>query len=200
MLKTGMKKATTSNKESASELEENIVAELEKLRQKLEELWLSRQTEVSKEWDRTLPFADYFVDRWRKAELLGFGEGSSVYDNSLIIGQVSVGKNTWIGPNTILDGSGGLTIGDNCSISAGVQVYTHDSIEWALSSDNKPLDKAPTIVGNNCYIGPNVVIAKGITIGDRCVIGANSLVLYDIETGSKAHGTPCKIVGKSCQE
>lgn len=193
-----MKDNTKPNKESASELEENIVAELEKLRQKLEELWLLRQAEVSAKWDRTLPFSDYFIDRWRKAELLGFGEGSSVYDNSLIIGQVSVGKNTWIGPNTVLDGSGGLTIGDNCSISAGVQVYTHDSIGWALSSGDKELEKAPTIIGNNCYIGPNVVVAKGITIGERCVIGANSLVLDDVEPESKAYGNPCKIVGRSC--
>lgn len=195
-----MKKKTTSNKESVSDLEKNIVSELEKLRQQLEELWLCRQTDVLKKWDRTLPFADYFVDRWQKAELLGFGEGTSVYDNSLIIGQVTVGKNTWIGPNTVLDGSGGLTIGDNCSISTGVQIYTHDSIEWALSSNNKPLEKAPTVIGNNCYIGPNVVIAKGVTIGDRCVIGANSLVINNIKSDSKAHGSPCKIVGGSCRE
>ena len=46
---------------------------------------------------------------------------------------VTVGAGTWIGPNTLLDGTGGLSIGASCSISAGVQIYTHDSVMWALS-------------------------------------------------------------------
>jgi acetyltransferase-like isoleucine patch superfamily enzyme len=73
--------------------------------------------------DRFLPMGEYFGDRWARAEYYGFGEGSSVYDSAIIIGDVRVGKNTWIGPNVILDGSGGLTIGDFCTISAGVQIY-----------------------------------------------------------------------------
>lgn len=76
-------------------------------------------------FDRGLPFADCFVDRWEKAEALGFGKGTSIYDSSLVLGDVKVGENSWIGPNTVLDGSGGLEIGSNCSISAGVQIYSH---------------------------------------------------------------------------
>lgn len=161
----------------------------------IKEFWLKRRKEIARKWDRTLPFGDYVVDRWEKAKLLGFGEGTSIYDNALVIGIVSVGRNTWIGPNTILDGSGGLSIGDNCSISAGVQLCSHDSVQWALSAGKAEYEKAPTSVGNNCYLGPNVVVGKGVTIGDRCVIGANSLVLEDIPTGSKAFGTPCRVVG-----
>jgi NDP-sugar pyrophosphorylase family protein len=77
---------------------------------------------VQLRWNRRLPFADYIVDRWEKAKALGFGEGSSIYDSALVLGDVRVGKNTWIGPFTVLDGPGGLEIGDNCSISAGVQI------------------------------------------------------------------------------
>ena len=86
-----------------------------------------------KEFNRVLPYGDYFVDRWEKAKYLGFGEGTSVYDNVIVFENVKVGKNTWIGPNVILDGSGGLEIGNNCSISAGVQIYSHDSVYWAIS-------------------------------------------------------------------
>ena len=163
----------------------------------LEQYWLLRQQEVDLQWKRTLPLADYVVDRWQKAKLLGFGEGTSIYDSALILGDVFVGKNTWIGPNTVLDGSGGLSIGDYCSISAGVQIYSHDSIQWALSSGKAEYEKAPTSIGNNCYLGPNVVVAKGITIGSRCVIGANSLVLHDIPSCSKAYGSPCRVMGTS---
>jgi acetyltransferase-like isoleucine patch superfamily enzyme len=173
------------------------VPEVEELEELLKQLWLARQSEVAAKWERTLPFADYIVDRWKKAETLGFGEGASVYDSALIFGEVEVGENTWIGPHTILDGSGGLVIGDNCSISAGVQIYTHDSVQWALSGGDAPLEKAQTYVGNNCYVGPNAIIQKGVSIGDQCVIGANSLVLSDIPSGSKAYGTPCKVTGSS---
>ena len=63
-----------------------------------------------------------------------------------------------------------------------------------LSAGNVSISQAPTSIGSNCYIGPNVVIVMGVTIGDGCVIGANSLVLSDIPAGSKAFGTPCRVV------
>src|SRR5947208_2266498 len=95
----------------------------------LRRLWRERRDEVDASFSRTLPFGDYVVDRWEKARALGFGEGASIYDSALVIGKVSVGKQTWIGPGVVMDGSGGLTVGSFCSISAGVQIYTHDTIE-----------------------------------------------------------------------
>lgn len=167
--------------------------QIERLLELLEKLWAKRRLEVVDRWQRTLPFADYIVDRWGKAKALGFGEGVSVYDSVLVFGDVQVGPKTWIGPFVILDGSGGLSIGANCSISAGVQIYSHDSVKWATSGGEAQYEYAKTTIGNNCYIGPNTVIAKGVVIGDGCVIGANSLVLHDIPAGSKAYGMPCSV-------
>ena len=144
-------------------------------------------------FNRSLPLGDCFVNRWEKAKALGFGEGTSVYDNVLILGDVKIGKNCWIGPNVVLDGSGGLTIGDNCSISAGVQVYSHDSIKWAISGGKEDYEYAKTIIEDNVYIGPNVIIEKGVKIGNRVIIGANSFVNCDIPSDSKAYGNPVKI-------
>lgn len=152
----------------------------------------SRRDEVNSQFRRTLPFGDYVVDRWEKARMLGFGEGTSVYDSAHIFGEVEVGRDCWIGPFTLLDGSGGLAIGNNCSISAGVQIYSHDTVEWAVSGG--AVTRAPTRIGNNCYIGPNAVITKGVEIGDGAIIGANSLVLSSVPAGAKAYGTPARIV------
>lgn len=170
---------------------------LETLLQDLRAMWLRRRREVAAKFNRSLPLADYVVDRWEKARELGFGEGSSVYDSVLVLGDVKVGANTWIGPFVVLDGSGGLTIGSNCSISAGVQIYSHDTVDWAVSGGRAPTTHAPTSIGDRCYIGPATVIAKGVRIGDGCIVGANSLVLADIADGSKAFGTPCRVVGKA---
>lgn len=161
---------------------------------------LQRRLDVRTRFNRVLPVGDYFSDRWEKAKALGFGEGSTIYDSSLVFGDVTVGEHTWIGPFTILDGSGGgLTIGSHCSISAGVQIYTHDTVQRSLSGGKQPIDVASTRIGSNCYIGPNTVIAKGVSIGDNVVIGANSLVNKDIPAGKKAFGTPCRIVGNSAE-
>ncbi len=167
------------------------------LLQELKNFWLHRRREVAERFNRTLPFGDYIVDRWEKAKELGFGEGTTIYDSSLVLGDVRVGKNTWIGPFTILDGSGGLEIGSNCAISAGVQIYSHDTVGRSASGGVAPVVRAGTKIGSDCYLGPNVVIAKGVSIGDKAVIGANSLVLTDIPEGSKAFGTPCRVVGTS---
>ena len=134
-------------------------------------LFKKLRSEKKEKFDRVLPFGDYFSDRWEKAKFLGFGEGSTVYDSCLVLGSVVVGKNCWIGPYTILDGSGGLIIGDNCDISAGVHIYTHDTIDRVIK--NEKIKIAPVQIGNNCYIGPNAIIAKGVTIGDFVVVGAN---------------------------
>lgn len=163
---------------------------------KLLNLWKQLNNDVQQKWHRHLPFAEYFIDRWEKARCLGFGEGTSIYDSSLVLGTVKIGSNTWVGPFTVLDGSGVLEIGSYCSISAGVQIYTHDTVQWSLSGGEKSAEKATTKIGSRCYIGPNTIITKGITIGDGCIIGANSLILNDIPENSKAYGNPCKVVTK----
>ena len=161
----------------------------------LREFWRLRHRAILTQWKRSLPLGDCVVDRWERAKELGFGPGSSIYDSALVLGEVKVGRNTWIGPGVILDGSGGLEIGDFCSISAGVQIYTHDSVAWATSGGAKSLERAPTRIGSCCYLGPQTIVGKGVEIADRCVIGANSLVLHSIPGGSKAFGTPCRVVG-----
>lgn len=191
-----MSNRTTTPPNSPNSARRVTVGRLAELMEELQALLAQEMGTVQRRWQRALPFADYVVDRWQKAKALGFGEGSSIYDSALVLGDVKVGTNTWIGPFTVLDGSGGLVIGDNCSISAGVQIYSHDTVDWAVSGGRAKAANAPTRIGNNCYIGPNTVVAKGVSIGNGCIVGANSLVLADIEAGSKAFGTPCRTVGK----
>ncbi len=159
---------------------------------KIIKLFYTKREEINKKYNRVLPFGDYINNRWEKAKYLNFGEGTSIYDSSLVLGNVSVGKECWIGPFTVLDGSGGsLIIGDNCDISAGVQIYTHDTVDRVIYK--KEITKASVSIGNNCYIGPNVVISKGVKIGNNVVIGANSFVNQDIPDNKKVHGTPVKL-------
>jgi acetyltransferase-like isoleucine patch superfamily enzyme len=145
---------------------------------------------------RDLPLEELLFDRWERARSLGFGERASIYHNSYVYGDVRVGANTWIGPHTLLDGSGGLTIGSHCNISAGVQIYTHDTVRRTLSAGKLGIDRVPVSIGDCCYIGSNSVIAKGVTIGHHCVVGACSFVNRDVPAFSVAAGIPCRTVGE----
>ena len=168
----------------------------ERLLAALRELHASREADVLAVCQRSLPLADYIVDRWERARTLGFGAGSSVYDQALVLGDVEVGEKTWIGPGTVLDGSGGLRIGATCSISAGVQIYTHDSVRWALSGGAAEYEHAPVTIGDHCYIGPCTIVTMGVTIGRHCLVGAHSLVNRDLPDYSIAYGVPCRAVGR----
>ena len=148
------------------------------------------------QYDRVLPSGDAFFDRWEKAKKLGFGEGTSVYDNALVIGKVSVGNDCWIGPNTIVDGSGELKIGNNCTISAAVHIYTHDNLKKTLSGGQLPIENAPVAIGKNTYIGPHSIISMGVTLGDQCVVAANSFVNKSFPKNSIVAGNPAKRIGE----
>jgi acetyltransferase-like isoleucine patch superfamily enzyme len=166
--------------------------ELERFFRKFQLLKQSLSDAMIEHHNRSLPLMDIFFDRWERARWLGYGEGTSVYDSCCIFGNVKIGMNTWIGPFTVLDGSGGLEIGNSCSISAGVQIYSHDSVRWAISGGREKYEYAATKIGDNCYVGPNVIIAKGVAIGDGSIIGANSFVNKSFSAGSKIGGSPAR--------
>jgi len=143
-----------------------------------------------------LPFADGLFDRWERARRLGFARDASIYDSACVFGDVSVGAGTWIGPWVMLDGSGGgIRIGSTCSLSAGVHVYTHDTVLWALSGGKAATRKAAVSIGDRVYIGSQSVIGRGVTIGDMCVIAANSFVNRNVPARCIVGGTPAKAIG-----
>jgi acetyltransferase-like isoleucine patch superfamily enzyme len=145
--------------------------------------------------NRSLPFNEEFTDRWDRAKKLGFGEGTSIYDNSYVYGEPKVGSKCWIGPITVIDGSGDLEIGDGCTISAGAQVYSHDNVLQTISKGAVPIERAKTTIGNHVYIGPNAVITKGSNIGNHCVVGAFTMIKGNIPDNSVVVGTPGRIIG-----
>ena len=157
----------------------------------LRSLMSTLRREKREQYHRHVSIGDLINDRWEIARDYGFGEGTSCYDNVLILGDVTTGKNCWIGPNVVLDGSGGgLLIGDYVDISAGVHIYTHDTVKRALSGGTAEVEYAPTRIGSRVYIGPQSIIQKGITIGDGVVIGAMSLVNRDVPSNSRVWGIP----------
>ena len=107
---------------------------------------------------------------------------------------ISVGHNFYANFNLVILDESSVTFGDNVFIAPNCSFYTAghpiDPIER-----NKGLEYAkPISVGNNVWIGGNVCVLPGVTIGDNCVIGAGSVVVKDIPANSVAVGNPCKVI------
>lgn len=165
--------------------------------QLFDQLMESRRADMKTKFNRVLPSGELIFNRFDKAGCLHAGEDSSVYDTSVIMGDVEIGKHVWVGPYTILEGiNARLHIGDFVSINAGVMIYTHDSTKYYLSGGTEKFCKGDVFIGNNVVIGTMSMISCGVTIGNHCVVGANSLVNSDIPDYSIAAGTPARIIGK----
>lgn len=163
----------------------------------LRRLYVERDQELREKYSRSLSLGDALFDRWERAKRLGFSEGASIYNSASVFGDVKVGENTWIGPYVVLDGSGGgIVIGGNCSISAGVHIYTHDTVHWALSGGLLPFRQGPVVIGDCCYIASQCVIAAGVAIGRRCVVAANAFVSDDVLDGTIVSGTTARPIGR----
>jgi acetyltransferase-like isoleucine patch superfamily enzyme len=149
--------------------------------------------ETSEKWDRVLPTDEMMADRWEKAKILGFGEGTNIYENAYVYGKPKIGKDTWIGPFVLLDGTGGLEIGDNCSISSGAHIYTHAVQDWVVSEGKKPKTHAQVKIGDYVAIGANATVLPGVEIGDHTIVGAGAVVTESIPPRSVAVGVPAKV-------
>jgi len=169
----------------------------DELRKAIEDVRLAREAELKAKWDRSLPFADGLFDRSERARRLGFADGASIYDSAFVFGAVSVGAKTWIGPWVMLDGSGGgIDIGSTCTISAGVQIVTHDTVLWALSGGTLPKSEGGVKIGSRTYVGSQSIIGRGVTIGEMVVVAANSFVNRDVSPRTIVGGSPARPIGR----
>lgn len=144
---------------------------------------------------RVNPFNENLFEWKEKGEFVG-GKNVTIFDSTTVVGDVTIGDNTWIGSFCSLDGTGRLTIGKFCSISVGTQIQTHNTVKWALSGGELPYDYKPVSIGDCCFIGANSVITSGVTIGNHCLIGAGAVVTNDIPDFSIALGVPARIKGR----
>ena len=88
-----------------------------------------------------------------------------------------------------------ITIGNNVHITDGVKFITHDGGTLLFRKYVPDLEiTKPITVGDDVYIGNNVIILPGVTIGDKVVIGAGAVVSRDIPSNSVAVGVPARVI------
>ena len=113
---------------------------------------------------------------------------------------ISVGDNFYTNHNvTILDGAK-VTFGDNVFIAPDC-VFSTAGHALDAEQRNRGMEIAlPITVGDSVWIGANVTVLPGVTIGSNTIIGAGSLVNRDIPEGVVAAGNPCRVIREITEE
>lgn len=108
---------------------------------------------------------------------------------------VKIGRNTMISLRAKIDvRRGKVIIGDNCHITYGCVILSHDGA--ARQIDPNDDREGPVVIGNKVFIGVNSVVLPNVTIGENSVIGAGSVVTKDIPPNVVAMGNPARVIRK----
>lgn len=116
---------------------------------------------------------------------------------------VQIGDSFFANFNLTIQDDAPVTIGSNCRFGPNVTIVTplHPLLpdERNAIVDETGVSKAlcyakPVSIGDDCWLGANVVVCPGVTIGPGCVIGAGSVVIRDIPPYSLAVGNPCRVM------
>lgn len=113
---------------------------------------------------------------------ISIGSYCSIRENCHItaINNISIGDHLLTGTNVLIT--------DN---SHGKSTREHMSLPF----EERPLySKGPVVIGNYVWLGNNVCVMPGVTIGDGAIVGANSVVTHDVPAYAVAAGIPARIV------
>lgn len=122
------------------------------------------------------------------------GKGVDIYGT----GDIVVGNGSYIGNNSAIQLSKGeiVEVGRNVSISHNVRLYTSSRISSSIVLGEEVLYKTGSIrIGDNVWVGANVVILPGVEISSNVVIGANSVVTKSLLESCVYAGIPAKKIG-----
>ncbi len=103
--------------------------------------------------------------------------------------QCNAAKSVRIGRNVLIASNVFITDCDHIVESGGVPPTMSDKIA-----------ASPVVIGDNCWLGQNVVVLKGVTIGNDCIIGASSVVTRDVPPCTVVAGNPARIIRKLRRE
>ena len=134
-------------------------------------------------------------------------------------GRLTIGRHTLFEPGVWITapGEARVRIGEGCFLNLGVMVASMELVELGdhcmlangclVTDANHRFDdltrpvtwqgfttKGPTRLGDSVWLGANVVVTSGVSIGERCVVGANSVVTRDLPPRSIAAGAPARVL------
>ncbi len=111
---------------------------------------------------------------------------------------IKLGKGVFINSGCQFQDQGGITIGDHSFIGPKTVLATLN--HGFAPSQRSSLDPKPIAIGKGVWIGANVTVLPGVTIGDYAIVGAGAVVTKDVAAYTVVGGVPAKQIGSVPQE
>lgn len=129
-----------------------------------------------------------------KVVMKKFDMSSAVYRNVDMRSpqRISVGSYTNINKESLLDGRGGLTIGNNVDIAQQTNIWTeqHD-----YNNPNYSAMSSPVVIEDYVWLASRVTVLPGVTIGKGAIVASGAVVTKDVPPFAIVGGVPAKIIG-----
>jgi acetyltransferase-like isoleucine patch superfamily enzyme len=125
------------------------------------------------------------------------GDGCRIAAEAFLHGPITLGRRVGLNPRVHLDGgAAGITVGDDTRIAAGCKLYAFDH---GFAPDRpvreQPVRSRGIRVGKDVWLGADVGVTDGVTIGDHVVVGMGAVVTRDLPDWSVAVGNPARVIG-----
>jgi acetyltransferase-like isoleucine patch superfamily enzyme len=142
-------------------------------------------------------WSGFNLNLMRDSQLIINGNSQIGLGSALTVGEdaiFEIGKSTYICAGATIRVAKKVIIGNSCAISWNVTIMDSDFHEYRLEDGTIPDMTKEVVIGDNVWIGNNVLILKGITIGDNAIVAAGSVVTKDVPVGCAVGGNPAKII------
>jgi len=123
------------------------------------------------------------------------GKGSTIHMGARFYDprNISIGEDSIIGEEVVLDGRDKLLIGNHVDIASQVMIYNS---EHDVNDSNFSAKNAPVFIEDYVFIGPRAIILPGVKIGKGAVVAAGAVVTKDVPPFAIVGGVPAKIIGE----
>ncbi len=111
-------------------------------------------------------------------------------------GGLKMGHHCFVGQGCMFDLAEGIEFGDHVTLAERVLILTHVNVGYHDHPLQKhlPSMKAPVRIGSGAFIGANVTLLAGVTIGERAIVGAGAVVTSDVAAKTVVGGVPAKMI------
>lgn len=127
--------------------------------------------------------------------VLVLGDGSYIAAHAYTSGTLRTGHDCTLNAFCVVRG-GTITLGDSVRIGAHTSIlaFNHGMADPELEVHRQPITEKGISIGNDVWIGSNVVIVDGVTVGDKAVIAAGAVVTKDVPAGAVVGGNPARLI------
>ncbi|MFA5136310.1 MAG: acyltransferase [Patescibacteria group bacterium] len=126
---------------------------------------------------------------------ISIGHSSTIHTGARFYNpkNITIGNDTLIGENAVLDGRAPLHIMNHVDIASDVMVYNS---QHNIHSEFFEATSSPVVIEDYVFIGPRAIILPGVRIGKGAIIAAGAVVTKDVPSFMIVAGVPAKVIGE----